>query len=338
MLFFYPASGKRTEYSGSRKLEAMKVWAERAVKPVFLELEYADLVQVVKDNSALYIALHAPGVSLPPSLTQAARPLLGSPPLYISTSPELFTHFALPITSDFSLIALKDGDPSAAAQLLFSAQTSVEDFSKWLQTHRLPLAMEISEGSFQEVMNAESKPLVVLVSVTTSGVEHDRIVETVHTLAAQWRRTGAAQYAPAHGARQVVFAWMDQERWTSWLKSMYGIKGPAQVVIVDHSRLVYFDTTRTGGHLILDDARIFPALGDAMEGTLGVRHSENIVERLARYVNNKLLVFEKVVSEHPWATVSFFVLGTFAVFWVIRRMMMDEDTYTYKSGKEARLD
>jgi thioredoxin-like negative regulator of GroEL len=33
MLFFYPASGKRTEYSGSRKLEAMKVWAERAVKP-----------------------------------------------------------------------------------------------------------------------------------------------------------------------------------------------------------------------------------------------------------------------------------------------------------------
>jgi hypothetical protein len=161
--------------------------------------------------------------------------LLGSPPLYISTSPELFTHFALTITSDFSLIALKDGDPSAAAQLLFSAQTSVEDLSRWLQTHRLPLAMEISEGSFQEVMNAESRPLVVLVSVTASGVEHDRIVETVHTLAAQWRRTGAAQYAPAHGARQVVFAWMDQERWTSWLKSMYGIKGPAQVVIVDHS-------------------------------------------------------------------------------------------------------
>ena len=47
-------------------------------------------------------------------------------------------------------------------------------------------------------------------------------------------------------------------------------------------RLVYFDTTRTGGHLTLDDARLFPALGNAMEGTLSVRHSENIVERLAR--------------------------------------------------------
>ena len=160
---------------------------------------------------------------------------MGSPPLYISSAPELFTHFALPITSDFSLIALKDGNASAAAHLRFDAQTSVEELSKWLQAHRLPLAMELSEGSFQEVMNAESKPLVVLVSVTTSGIERDQIVETVHSLAAQWRRTGATQYTPAQRARQVVFVWMDQERWASWLKSMYGVKGPTQVVIVDHS-------------------------------------------------------------------------------------------------------
>jgi len=160
---------------------------------------------------------------------------LGSPPLYISSAPELFAHFALSIISDFSLIALKDGDASAAAHLQFNAETSVEELSKWLQTHRLPLAMELSEGSFQEVMNAESRPLVVLVSVTTSGTERDRIVETVRRLAAQWRRADATQYSPAQGARQVVFAWMDQERWSSWLKSMYGIKGPTQVVIVDHS-------------------------------------------------------------------------------------------------------
>lgn len=95
--------------------------------------------------------------------------------------------------------------------------------------------MELGEGSFQEVMNAEGKPLVVLVSVAASGTEHDRAVETVRKLATQWRGTGAAQYAPAHGARQVVFTWMDQERWASWLKSMYGIKGPMQVVITDHS-------------------------------------------------------------------------------------------------------
>ena len=160
---------------------------------------------------------------------------MGSPPLYISSAPELFSHFSVPITSDYSLIALKDGDSSAAAQFWFNAQTSVGELSDWLQTHRFPLAMELGEGSFQEVMNAEGKPLVVLVSVAASGTEHDRAVETVRKLATQWRGTGAAQYAPAHGARQVVFTWMDQERWASWLKSMYGIKGPMQVVITDHS-------------------------------------------------------------------------------------------------------
>jgi Thioredoxin-like domain len=173
--------------------------------------------------------------------------LLGSPPLYISSAPELFAHFALPDISDFTLIALKDGDTSAAAHLRFNAQTTVEELSKWLQTHRLPLAMELSEGSFQEVMKAENKPLVVLVSVATSGIEHDQIVETVHRLAAQWRRTGATQYSPTQGARQVVFVWMDQDRWSSWLKGMYGIKGPAQVVIVDHSVSVYITCILSSG-------------------------------------------------------------------------------------------
>jgi len=210
----------------------------------------------------------------------------------------------------------------------------------WLQTHRLPLAMELGEGSFQEVMNAESNPLVVLVSVTASGVERDRMIETIRRLASQWRRTSAAQYVPTRGARQVVFTWMDQERWTSWLKSMYGIKRSAQVVIVDHSRLVYFDTARTGGRLTLDEAIIFPALGDAMKGSLSVRYSENIVERIARYINNKLLVVEGVVSNHPWATLSFFAAGILVVFWVMKRLFWDDDDYGYnhKGGKEARLD
>jgi thioredoxin domain-containing protein 5 len=33
MLFFYPASGKKTEYTGNRKFEALRDWVEKAVKP-----------------------------------------------------------------------------------------------------------------------------------------------------------------------------------------------------------------------------------------------------------------------------------------------------------------
>ena len=135
---------------------------------------------------------------------------------------------------------MKDGDASAAAQLLFSSQTSAKEFDNWLQAHRWPSALELGEGSFQEVMNAESKPLVVLVSVADSGAERDDIIATVRKLAIQWRKTDSFQNTPAHGARQVLFTWMDRGRWAKWLKSMYGINGPAQVVITDHSVGVTF--------------------------------------------------------------------------------------------------
>src|SRR6266404_995896 len=160
---------------------------------------------------------------------------MGSPPVYVSSAPEFFDEFAISVHDGFALIALKDGDSGAATQLTFSSQTSAIELDKWLQAHRWPSALELGEGSFKEVMNAESKPLVVLVSVTDSGAERDHIIATVRKLAALWRKTGADQYAPAHGARQVLFTWMDQDRWAKWLKSMYGINGPAQVVITDHA-------------------------------------------------------------------------------------------------------
>jgi len=337
MLFFYPSSGKKTEYTGNRRLEAMKAWVERAMKPLFLDLRYADLAQVVNDNSALYLALHPLGVSLPASLSHAARPLMGSPSIYISSDRELYDRFSIPKLQDFALIALKDGDTSAAAQLLFSSQTSAQEFDNWLQANRWPSALELGEGSFQEVMNAESKPLVVLVSFTDSGAERDSIIASVRKLAIQWRKTGAVTHAPDYGARQVLFTWMDQGRWAKWLKSMYGINGPAQVIITDHSRLAYYDQTRAGNRLTLDETSILPALGDAMRGALSVRHSENIVERLARYINKKFIAIEGLVSEHPWVTVAFFVLGVSTVFYVIKRLFLDEDDYP-RGRRDARLD
>ncbi|KAI0269411.1 thioredoxin-domain-containing protein [Gloeopeniophorella convolvens] len=340
MLFFYPASGTKTEYAGNRKLEPMKGWVERATKPLFQELQFANFEQTVKDNAVFYLFLHKQGGSVPAALSLAARPLLGSPPIYTSSSPELFKHFSIPVTSDFALVAVKDGADSAAAQLLFDARKTSKELGKWLQAYRLPTAMELGDGSFQDVMKAESEPLVVLVSVPASGSQHDRIVETVRKLASEWRSNGETLYAPMKGARHVVFTWMDQERWASWLKSMYGIQGPGEVVITDHSKLVYFDTSKAGSRITLDSTVVLPTLGDAMKGTLRARHSENVVERIARYLNNKLIAIENMVSNHPWATLGFFGVGVLGVFWVIKRLFLDEDNYApqHKGGKEARLD
>src|ERR1700677_2895010 len=53
-------------------------------------------------------------------------------------------------------------------------------------------------------------------------------------------------------------------------------------------RLFYYDQTKAGSRLTLDDTSILPALGDAMRGALSVRHSENIVERVARVSSSQL--------------------------------------------------
>jgi hypothetical protein len=47
-----------------------------------------------------------------------------------------------------------------------------------------------------------------------------------------------------------------------------------------------------------------------------------------------------MVNDHPWAMLSLFVVGILAVFWVMKRLLLDDDSHAYahKGGKEARLD
>jgi hypothetical protein len=46
-----------------------------------------------------------------------------------------------------------------------------------------------------------------------------------------------------------------------------------------------------------------------------------------------------MVNDHPWATLCLFAVGILGVFWVMKRLFLDDDyASTYKSGKDARLD
>jgi hypothetical protein len=59
-----------------------------------------------------------------------------------------------------------------------------------------------------------------------------------------------------------------------------------------------------------------------------------------QYINKKFIAVEGMVSEHPWITVAFFVLGVLVVFFVIKRLFLDEENYAPqpRGRKEARLD
>lgn len=167
-------------------------------------------------------------------------------------------------------------------------------------------------------MHAPHHPLVVLAAVPADA--QDDVPARLREIGARWRaREGYA------GARGVVFAWMDAERWAVWLKSLYGIKAEAgaepTIVIADHDvrllrslmiagllivldiqRLIYYDKDQDGQPIRVTSASIFATLDDVANGTLRAKHSENIVERLARVrlITLTIIVYlQKLISAFP---------------------------------------
>ena len=85
--------------------------------------------------------------------------------------------------------------------------------------------MQLDSETFQDVMFAPHKPLVVIIAAPQAKLSG--AADRVRNVAQVWK--------DRRGLDAVVFTWMDSDKWASWLKSMYGITAPGQVVIADHS-------------------------------------------------------------------------------------------------------
>lgn len=103
------------------------------------------------------------------------------------------------------------------------------DISKWFLANRVPTTVELHQETFQQVMNAPHKPLVVIAAVNDNGKE--KVAEKMKEIGKKWR------VWKDKGSRDVIFTWMDTDKWASWLKSMYGVKVTEEptVIIADHS-------------------------------------------------------------------------------------------------------
>ena len=96
---------------------------------------------------------------------------------------------------------------------------------------------------------------------------------------------------------------MDADKWASWLKNMYGIKGKEGpvIVIADHSvrslnvsflyqlidRLflqsyLYYDKDQQDETIKLTSPSIFATIDGIIHGSITPKHSENFAERLSR--------------------------------------------------------
>ncbi|KAI8984891.1 thioredoxin-domain-containing protein [Trametes punicea] len=337
MLFYYGGKGTKTEYTGGRKLEQLKAFAQKVTGPGIQELKFSELEDRAAEHSVLYLLLHSPSDrAIFVSVVDASHVLFGSPPLFSSTSGAFYEHYNIK-PSTAAIVALKDHDANVpAAVYMFSRPLSTvaerQGLVDWLLRNRLPTALELDSDNFQDVMNAAHKPLVVIVG--TPKHELERTARKVRELARQWR--------DARETASVVFTWMDADKWGSWLKSMYGLKSGSlpRAIVANHSSLVYYDTDQFGDTIQLTSASLFSAINGAVKGTISYKHSENIVERLARYLNQKLVSLETYVSANPWHT-AFYALVVLTLLGLgLKRLLADTEP-SREGGylrKEGRLD
>ncbi|KDQ65138.1 hypothetical protein JAAARDRAFT_43901 [Jaapia argillacea MUCL 33604] len=327
MLNFYTKPGVKTEYTGGRKLDLMKAFAERAASPGIQELSFEDYSRTLMQSSVFYLLLHSSSDSyVVNQVTQASSILFGSPPIYTSTSPSFFTHFNIPPSSSPVLLSIKDHDDSTPAAIY--RPTAARDINvkegirEWLLANRLPTSLELSSDTFQTVMNAPHNPLVVIVALPNSL--KDEVVPSIEEIGRMWRlRKGA----DGREERSVVFTWMDSEKWQKWLKSMYGVKSSEEnlsIVISDHQKLLYWDVDQSGQKIQLTSDSVFSAIDGIRTRKISGRHSENFVERLARYLNDMLTGVEVYVIAHPWRTGGFALVALVLFILLMKRLFSDD--------------
>jgi thioredoxin domain-containing protein 5 len=211
------------------------------------------------------------------------------------------------VASTWALVALKDHDRNTPSSI-FDEDTSTDETLKfWLLSHRLSTVVELTRDTFQKVMNAPQEPLVVIAAVTQQ--HKDKVEEHLREVGKKWRiRTSGT--GMIHG-REVIFTWMDMDKWADWLKTMYGITKisvtleDVPVIISDHKvyiapvflkpltdespmqRLIYYDQDSSDSPIrFASSVSLFSAVEAAAAGNLSYKHSENVVERMARVCHN----------------------------------------------------
>ncbi|ESK87822.1 thioredoxin domain-containing protein 5 [Moniliophthora roreri MCA 2997] len=353
-LIYYTA-GSKTEYNGGRKLEQLKAFAEKASGSASISVTPEELDKQVEREDVVYALLYQSSeTGLVSALSPLFLPLLGSPTIVTVRDPPqpLLERLSLPTTSQWHLVALKDHDMNTPAAAYSSSLTATaladkersKAISEWLFDNRLPTTIELTRDTFQSVMNAPSKPLVVVAAMSSHN--QDKVRSKMEEIGRRWRaRTHGSGVALGKKAeRRVVFARMDVEKWQDWMKSMYGVKPKksheledVDVFIADHQNLQYANTDPEGSQLRLTDASsIFSALEGVVNGKVNWHNSENVVERTARYLNAKLTSIETYVVNNPMHAVFFVMAVAAVVVMALRRLLADDPMDRYE--KRDRLD
>ncbi|GAA6026378.1 hypothetical protein JCM8202_004755, partial [Rhodotorula sphaerocarpa] len=353
-------AGAAVEFLGGRELESMKAFALKATSATTIEkLETeTELSRAIQDDPVIVVMLEPKSAKKDDVdiALAAVKTLMGTAPVYRSTASGLFSRHSLP-SDQLTFLTFKShsSKPYDVFSLpLESAGTPLQRLEAtrhWLRSAKLPLLSELSSATYNELLPSDSliagpggkkllPPLVGLAVLSRKGLgaeglerakaQVERIAEAwVEKRRARRAQKGVGSAGPAGGVgaeRDVLWSWVDADRWAGWTRSMYDIQnggkeGP-RLVIADPRRMEYWSKTLEGEPLALDEAKVFELIEQGVyAGQVRPASSRMFLERFAYFVVDFLTAaYEWVVAHLLLSLVGFsifsylFVLGIRATF------------------------
>lgn len=357
--------GNVKEYNGGRNHDAMLKWVLKAVsssgiKPVASSTE---LVTLAKDNEVIFVYLHSPGTPAEEvQAVEAASQVLSGrqTPIFVSSEPALLDRYASYLAQDRSLsvpaqsglLVFKDHsvaqpisvlNPSTLLTSDPSGQTTYNEDAKskisgFLSREKYALVTELTAANFEEMVRNEDDALVLLAALsdTNHGLQKaaspvegiarkDSEIAALRSTALEWR-TKKASTSP----RQVVFAWIDADRWKSPLKKLYGVDATATptAVLVDGNKLQYYDIV-SGVESSPDrpamyeqqwiTETIFKRIDAAIHGEIEPKSSRSLLQKSVRGAEVYLTTLIEACVAHPVAAFGFVFTVLGALFFYLGR-------------------
>ncbi|WWC87598.1 protein disulfide-isomerase domain [Kwoniella dendrophila CBS 6074] len=286
----------KTDYTGSRTFDKLKVFADKAVTVNTLEpIKHTDFDNIVKTNEAffLYLQNYDTTVADVKSVKAALEPLLGSVPAFTSSDVSLYQQLSVsnpPPTS--ILFAFSSYCAKPIGSLSFPA--SEDSLKRFIQTHKFPTLVELTGSNHNAIMTSDTRAVVVL-GALHKGDEGKKEKDKLAEVAKAWKRGGRSFSQP------VWFVWVDGEKWSGWLKQQYGIKKSQlpSVVVIDTPLNEYYDTTIEGTQVSFDGTSIFSVLEGVYQHFLRPKRIESTLAWGSRSAAATLLNLGQVSVDHP---------------------------------------
>ncbi|CAG8543811.1 2661_t:CDS:10 [Acaulospora colombiana] len=301
------------DYKGSRQLQSLQDFAEKAGAARISEITADDLDKAKENDEVIYVYLYDEKT---PSRFLRNMKILSrsffSTKFYSSKDKKLVE--TLKVDKLPTLVVLKD---SLQKNYLSESSGDFSDIGalkKWVRSEKYPLVPEMNSENYEDILSGDG--LIVLGVLQPTGDEaftktKDSLKEAARLY---YKQTGEPN--DSKNDKSVTFAWLDGVKWSDYISGIYGLKSkdlPA-ILIVDPKSSEYYDTSITGRKISFESRQLLETIDDAKAKHLIGKSTMGIMEKTFRGMSTFGSQIKESLINHPFISLSILAL-VFSAFW-----------------------